>query len=128
VINITEAEARSIECGLRIHAANWQKLAGDRIMAADRFASPEDTNILRWLTPVVEGQVRPIRDDQKKSEKREPSGLADLTRPIGLPAHAESELEVFAKTATARDFVCMSQTQVPVYLSLKTARDRRYRP
>ncbi len=94
-------------------------------------AMPGADQPLRWLAPVVEGAVRPIRDDDIFSADPEHkllhtgSGLAGLTRRVRLPAHTGTAIELAPAATDANpqvndDFVWLSQTQVPIYLPLRT--------
>jgi hypothetical protein len=76
---------------------------------------------LRWLAPVVEGAGEPIRDDDVVGE-HVGSGLAGLTRRNRLPAHTGTAIDLASPAEKANDdFVWLSQTQVPIYLPLKTS-------
>ena len=84
------------------------------------MAAPAADGILRWLAPPAEGPVAPVRDLVLEQDGAwAGSGLAGLTRSLRLPEQAGRVLG--GTTQSPVDLVWLAQTQVPVYLPLKTA-------
>lgn len=82
------------------------------------YAASPGPDPMRWLTPVGEGRIAPIRDFDSDGG----SGLAGLGRRLDLPAQAGAGRtlndDASQKIALARDLVWMTEKRVPVYLPL----------
>ncbi|MDP9190661.1 MAG: hypothetical protein M3P06_03050 [Acidobacteriota bacterium] len=65
-----------------------------------------------WLAGPEEGPMQPYRDAASPTS----SGLAGLSRPMTLPAHA---VDVSAQDAARRGIVWLSQARAPIYLPLE---------
>jgi hypothetical protein len=81
-------------------------------------AVPQDDNVLRWAAAPQEGPTVPIRDADDMGPW-ERSGLAGRTRAMHLPFHTGAAVALDARAAQPK-LVWIAQTQIPIFLKLKT--------
>ncbi len=93
-----------------------EKTVRRRFADAGRGYGWVPTETSNWLSAPAEGRMMPVRDDDPIGNRRA-SGIAGLSRPMRMPAHAVP-VDEGSPESPLSGIVWTAQTRAPVYLPL----------